>query len=236
MATLHSIIDNRALTEVEVALKATAFLEHEELLKNEETAWMQRPKIFWLKKVDSNTKFFHNSANAPKRSNCIDQLDVQGETVKETDKVKKEIIQFHKKFYTEIERWRPARSMINCPTISKAEEVKLQGKFEEEEVLSCLKKCAIDKASRPDEYTMGLLIKCWEVLKHGIMNAFHNFYEVEIFEKSFNATYIALIPKTKGAKELKYFKPIRLIGSFYKLLSKVLTERIKRVMDKLVDS
>lgn len=68
------------------------------------------------------------------------------------------------------------------------------------------------------------------------MNAFHNFYEHEIFEKSFNATSIALIPKKKGAKELKDFRPISLIGSFYKLLSKVSTERIKRVMDKLVDS
>lgn len=57
-----------------------------------------------------------------------------------------------------------------------------------------------------------------------------------MFEKCFNATYIALIPKKKGAKELKNFRPISLIGSFYKLLSKFLTERIKRVMYKLVDS
>ncbi|WMV26179.1 hypothetical protein MTR67_019564 [Solanum verrucosum] len=56
-----------------------------------------------------------------------------------------------------------------------------------------------------------------------------------MFEKSYNATYIALIPKKTGAKELKDFRPISLIGSFYKLISKVLTERLKRVVDKLVD-
>ena len=40
----------------------------------------------------------------------------------------------------------------------------------------------------------------------------------------------------KGAKELKDFRPISLIGSIYKLFAKVLTERMKGVMAKLVDS
>ncbi|CAN4116770.1 unnamed protein product [Withania somnifera] len=57
------------------------------------------------------------------------------------------------------------------------------------------------------------------------MEAFHNFY----LRKSFNAKYISLIQKKKGGKELKDSRPISLIGSFYKLLSKVLTERIKKM-------
>ncbi|WMV36605.1 hypothetical protein MTR67_029990 [Solanum verrucosum] len=68
------------------------------------------------------------------------------------------------------------------------------------------------------------------------MDTFQNFYEHEVFEKSFNATFIALIPKKKDAKELRDFRPISLIGSIYKLISKVLTEKLKRVVDKLVDS
>ncbi|WMV15498.1 hypothetical protein MTR67_008883 [Solanum verrucosum] len=93
-----------------------------------------------------------------------------------------------------------------------------------------------DKAPGPNSYPMGFYIKCWEVLKHDITQAFHNFHSKEMFEESFNATYIAMIPKKKGAKELKDFRPISLVGSFYKLVSKVLTERLKRVVDTLVDS
>ncbi|KAG5614537.1 hypothetical protein H5410_014361 [Solanum commersonii] len=40
-----------------------------------------------------------------------------------------------------------------------------------------------------------------------------NFHEQEIFEKSFNATFIVLIPKKKGANELRDFRPISLIGN-----------------------
>lgn len=115
------------------------------------------------------------------------------------------------------------------------EKESLQERFEEEEVLRCLKMCASDKAPGSDGFTMGFFIKCWEVVKHDILNAFHNFYEQEMFERSFNATFIALIPKKKGAKELRDFRPISLIGSIYKLFSKVLTERLKGVMAKLVD-
>ena len=90
---------------------------------------------------------------------------------------------------------------------------------------------AIDKAPGPDCFTMGFFLKCWEVVK-----AFQNFYDQEVFEKSLNATFITLIPKKKGAKELKGFRPISLIGSIYELFGKVLIERMIGVMAKLVDS
>ncbi|WMV36832.1 hypothetical protein MTR67_030217 [Solanum verrucosum] len=56
-----------------------------------------------------------------------------------------------------------------------------------------------------------------------------------MFEKSFNATFTALIPKKYGAEELKDFRPISLIGGVYKIIAKLLTERMKTVMGELVD-
>lgn len=72
-------------------------------------------------------------------------------------------------------------------------------------------------------------------LEKGHCETLKNFHDHGIFEKSFNATYIALIPKKTGAKELRDFRSVSLIGSVYKLISKVLTERLKKVVDKLVD-
>ena len=73
-------------------------------------------------------------------------------------------------------------------------------------------------------------------MKKDIIDTFKNFHSHNIFDKSFNATYIALIPKKNGAKELRDFRPISLIRSVYKLLSKVSTESLKKVVDKLVDA
>ena len=53
---------------------------------------------------------------------------------------------------------------------------------------------------------MGYFVKCWEIVKEDVMATFQNFHLHEIIEKSFNATYIALIPKKKGAKEFERFQ------------------------------
>lgn len=49
-----------------------------------------------------------------------------------------------------------------------------------------------------------------------------------------NASFIALIPKKKGEMELKDYRPICLIGSVYKVTAKVLAERLKKVIGKLI--
>lgn len=66
------------------------------------------------------------------------------------------------------------------------------------------------------------------------MEAFHSFYVIEDFEKSLNASFIALITKSIGAMDLKDFRPISLVGGAYKLIAKELSIRFKKVIDKVI--
>lgn len=54
------------------------------------------------------------------------------------------------------------------------------------------------------------------------------------FERSLNASFIALILKNQNATNIWDFRPISLIGSVYKLLSKVLANRLKGVLDHII--
>ena len=57
------------------------------------------------------------------------------------------------------------------------------------------------------------------------------------YVRSLNSTFLVLVPKKKGgAEHLKYFRPVSLVGSIYKLLAKVLVNRLKRVMSKIISS
>ena len=51
---------------------------------------------------------------------------------------------------------------------------------------------------------------------------------------SLNATFIALIPKKNGASNIRDFRPISLVGSVYKILAKVLANRLKKVLNQLI--
>ena len=66
------------------------------------------------------------------------------------------------------------------------------------------------------------------------MGIFREFHERGRFVKSLNATFLVLVPKKGGAEDLKDFRPISLVGSLYKLLAKVLTIKIKKVMGKVI--
>lgn len=91
-----------------------------------------------------------------------------------------------------------------------------------------------DKAPGPDGFTMAFFSCCWEVVKGDVMKTFHFFHENMCFERSSNGTFIALIPKKKGASELRDYRPISLIRGFYKLLAKVLSIRLRMVIGKAV--
>ena len=68
------------------------------------------------------------------------------------------------------------------------------------------------------------------------MGFFKDFFERGKFVKSLNTTFLVLIPKKGRAEDLSDFRPISLVGGLYKLLAKVLANRLKKVVGKVVSS
>lgn len=66
------------------------------------------------------------------------------------------------------------------------------------------------------------------------MAFFDHFHRSLKFERSLDAFFLSLIPKKNNALNIKDFRPISLVGSVYKLLSKVLANRLRWVIDKLI--
>ena len=52
--------------------------------------------------------------------------------------------------------------------------------------------------------------------------------------KSLNATFLVLVPKRRTDEDLQDLRPISLVGDLYKILTKVLANRIKRVMGLII--
>ncbi|RVW97689.1 Transposon TX1 uncharacterized 149 kDa protein [Vitis vinifera] len=67
-----------------------------------------------------------------------------------------------------------------------------------------------------------------------ILAMFKEFHEQKTFLKSLNNTFLVLIPKKGGAEDIGDFRPISLLGGLYKLLAKVLANRLKKVIGKVV--
>ncbi|XP_050243704.1 uncharacterized protein LOC126692222 [Quercus robur] len=58
-------------------------------------------------------------------------------------------------------------------------------------------------------------------VKTDVMNVLHVFHAHVVFEKSLNATFLALIPKKFDAMDVQDYRPISLVGGMYKIIAKV---------------
>lgn len=110
----------------------------------------------------------------------------------------------------------------------------LEREFEEEEILDVVNGMDKDKAPGPDGFTLTFFQDCWDVVRDDIMKVFAEVYSYKRFEKSLNATFIALIPKKARAVEIRDFRPISLVNGIYKVISKVLAIRLSRVMVRII--
>jgi hypothetical protein len=63
---------------------------------------------------------------------------------------------------------------------------------------------------------------------------FSEFHRRRKLVKNLNATFVTLVPKKVDAVEMKDFRPISLVGGMYKILSKVLTNKMKDVLGKII--
>lgn len=72
------------------------------------------------------------------------------------------------------------------------------------------------------------------LLRMIFLEVFHHFFVYKRFERSFNTSFLALIPKKKSAEDIRDFKPISLVGGVHKIITKVLSIRLRKVIRKVI--
>ena len=216
---------------MELGERALLISQIQNLLSLEEVSWKQKSRMLCIKERDNNTKFFHKVANSRRRYNHISMLEVNGVTYEDEFKMADQVVQFYKNLYKETEEWRPFVEGLEFDQIEGLERDWLDRRFEQEEVLQAVKELEGDKTPSPDGFSLAFFHHCWGVVERDVLAMFEEFYQHSKFEKYLNATFIVLIPKKNGASNIRDFRPISLVGSVYKILVKVLANRLKEVLD-----
>lgn len=69
-----------------------------------------------------------------------------------------------------------------------------------------VRKIVKDKTPSTYSFSIGFFQSCWDAVNEDLMKVFQEFFSVENFEKSFNVTFIAFIPKKIGASKVKDYQ------------------------------
>ena len=127
--------------------------------------------------------------------------------------IQDQVVGFYKSLYQEPDDWRPTVDGLDFASLDESDRLSLERKFDREEIIVALWEAEGDKAPGPDGFTIAFFQMCWCVIEEGVMAFFAYFHSQCIFEKSLNATFLCLIPKKINAVNIKYFRPISLVGS-----------------------
>ena len=201
-----------------------------------EISWRQKSRQLCLKEGDRNSRFFHSMANAWRRRKFLVVIKVNGRRLIREDEIKEEVVNAFQRVVIEIDEWRPSINGLPFLVLDSEEARALENHFLEEEVLVALSNLCEDKVPSLNGFSLAFWKFCWDIVKLEVMGFFADFHHSGLFERSLNTAFIVLIPKKEGVEDLRDFRLISLVGSLYRLLAKVLANRLKRVVGKVISN
>jgi len=210
--------------------------ELNKLLDMEDIRWRQRAKRSWFKEGDRNTQFFHAWANHRRRANFIGAtVDMEGNIRRGSKEVGKAFISYFQHLFASegvsgIEDCIPVvRSRVK-PELNSL----LSATFTREEINSALNQMQPLKSPGPDGFGVSFFKHHWGTIGDKVSEAILNFLEGGYFNPSINNTFIALIPKKDNAASVSDYRPISLCNVVYKIIAKVLANRLKLVLPSII--
>ncbi|GJW31640.1 RNA-directed DNA polymerase, eukaryota [Tanacetum coccineum] len=232
---LDAIIDKGDGNDV-VIQKRTNVVES--ILKVEKLQSMeaaQKAKIKWAIEGDENSKYYHGILNKKRNQLTIRGVLVEGNWIETPALVKSEFLFHFKSRFQQPQQARLNITMDFPRNLSSTQQADLEIEVTNEEIKRAVWDCGVDKSPRPDGFTFAFYRCFWKLIKNDVVDAVKLFFHNGFLPKGSNSSFIALIPKTPDANMVKDFRPISLIGSFYKIISKILANRLVVVLGDIVN-
>ncbi|KAL0456049.1 UNVERIFIED_CONTAM: LINE-1 retrotransposable element O protein [Sesamum latifolium] len=90
------------------------------------------------------------------------------------------------------------------------------------------------KSPGSDGFPHSFYKQYWHIVGKQVIEAILHFFSSENIVQAINHTYISLIPKSSKADSVDQFRPISLCNTTYKVISKILADRIKPHLEKII--
>jgi hypothetical protein len=207
------------------------------LLQNQKSYWKQRGKIKQVKLGDANTRFFHNKATISYRHNYISVL-VNGNLAEITDHDGKVDILW-KAFIERMGKTDSPNMQFDLQDIygegmDSETSAQLEAPFTDKEIDDIIKDLPNDESPGPECFNNEFFKSYWQIIGKDVKYLIKKLYEGNFNMESINSSFITLIPKVDSPILPSDFRPISLLNTVLKIITKLLANRLRKIILQLV--
>ncbi|GJW39612.1 RNA-directed DNA polymerase, eukaryota [Tanacetum coccineum] len=201
LEALEDIIDKGKGNDevINKRMKVVKTLQDIDKLQSLEMA--QKAKVKWSIEGDENSSFFHGVLNKKWSQLTIRGIMVDGIWTDSPNMVKREFLQHFRRRFDKPDASRAYIDMRYPKTLSFDQQVELELDVSKEEIKRAGWDCGTDKSLGPDGFTFGFYHRFWKIIENDVFEAVKHFFTYD-------------------------FRPISLIGSLYKIIAKILANRL----------
>ena len=181
--------------------------------------------------------FFQLVANGRHRKTRIFQLEQDEGTIVGHDNLKTYITEYYKNLFGEPEQndfSLNEDTTEDIPQVSQIENEFLCDEFSEKEIRDAVFQMEHNKSPGPDGFPAEFYQFFWETVTADLIQLFVEFHRGELPLHSLNFGVITLLPKKEDATKVQQYRPICLLNVSFKIFTKVLTNRLSIVAQKII--
>jgi len=212
-----------------------------QILKDREESWRLCSRAIWLAEGDANTRFYHKFANGRKAINTIWELrDEHDNLVTSQRHLSKLATDHFRNIYKApqdpniLEIMRVAEKFPKFVDSEDHEDLtKEVTRAELEATIKWFKK---DKSPGPDGWTIEFYITFFDILADDLLKIVELCRQSGRLSMAIKSTFIALIPKADHPSTFNDFRPISLCNCLYKIISKIIANRLKPILSRHISS
>lgn len=197
--------------------------------------WRQRAKARWITEGDTNSHFFHSVASGRRRTNHIANIRINGMDIDDPVIIQREFMHFF------INKWQKSdATLLNWPIFAAGPAIEqhnahlLCAEISMEEVWAAVRSMGTNRSPGLDGITSSFIKNFWEIVKNEFFSAIQDFFATGLMPEHWKHTLIVLIPKIENACTPSNFRPISLCQSVYKIVAKILVNRLKGMLPRLI--
>jgi exonuclease III len=201
-----------------------------------------RARATWVEEGEKSSKYFLNLEKHNQELKSIRSIKnpTTNDTYVTTKDIMDHIVTYYQKLYdndinVNIDQ-KDHGAFAPDSSIGIENNLLLESPITEKEIFKAINELPLDKSPGIDGLTTNFYKKFWTLIKDDFMNMVNDVYLKKVMTSDQRSGLISLLPKQdKDINYIKNWRPITILNTDYKILTKIMANRLKKILPTIIN-